>query len=346
MEELQDALEDAQYVNAINLKEGPRPITAWDDPSEDSLKEWKNKKINEWTETLKGKEECPEPLSFEWILQSALGFFMFAAFVKDSEEYYLHMNFIEEILRWRKSVGSYRGHHIRVIYELCRTVPCRDKETGNLKLPQQRKRSQNDLEYRSGGTKLSSDKLVTLSSACLDNENQHSSIGLKGEVLCDIINAIEALLLPEDENVEEEDRFESSTHSSDFSKKSTKRIKSEVNIESLCDTYDETNEVSMDSCDFNLFITRSSVRNFCNLNESVFDVAEQIIIQCLYQRFWTSFQSSPDWIKLMNYLWHQDKKVKEEDFFLMRVLGRGGFGLVNGTYTGSASIASFIPIVH
>jgi hypothetical protein len=102
----------------------------------------------------------------------------------------------------------------------------------------------------------------------------------------------------------------------------------------------------MGSCDFNLFITRSSVRNFCNLNESVFDVAEQIIIQCLHQRFWSSFQSSSDWIKLMNYLWHQDKKVKEEDFFLMRVLGRGGFGLVNGTYTGSASIARFIPIVH
>jgi predicted RND superfamily exporter protein len=38
MEELHDALEDAQYVNAINIKEGPRPIKAWAEPTDRDLK--------------------------------------------------------------------------------------------------------------------------------------------------------------------------------------------------------------------------------------------------------------------------------------------------------------------
>jgi hypothetical protein len=158
MEELQDALEDAQYVNAINLTDGPRPIAAWDDPSEDTLEEWKNKKLKEWSGNLKDKEESPEPFTFDWILQSALGFFMFASFVKDSEDHYFHMNFIEEILHWRKSVGSIRGHQIRIIYELCRTLPSRDGETGKLEFPKQRKRRETVLKYCFRGTKLSSDE--------------------------------------------------------------------------------------------------------------------------------------------------------------------------------------------
>jgi hypothetical protein len=331
MEELQDALEDAQYVNAINLTDGPRPIAAWDDPSEDTLEEWKNKKLKEWSGNLKDKEESPEPFTFDWILQSALGFFMFASFVKDSEDHYFHMNFIEEILHWRKSVGSIRGHQIRIIYELCRTLPSRDGETGKLEFPKQRKRRENVLKYCFRGTKLSSDELSKLSSDCLDNDNRDSSIGMKGKVLSDIINAIEALFLPEDEIVEE-DHFEISTHSSHTSKKSSKKLNSDGNIASLCGTHDESNVSSTASCDFNLYVTRSSIRNFCNLDESVFDVAEQIIIRHLNQLYWTPFQTSSEWVKLMNYLWHQDQKVKEDDFFLMRVLGRGGFGLVNGTY--------------
>jgi beta-adrenergic-receptor kinase len=345
MEELQDALEDAQYVNAINLKEGPRPIAAWDDPSEDVLQEWKNQKIKEWTETLKDKEEFPKPFTFEWVLQSALGFFMFAAFVKDSEDHYFHMNFIEEILRWRKSVGSNRGNQIRAIYELCRSVPPRDKETGKLEFPKQRKRRENDLEYCFRGTKLSNDELGTLSSDCLDNDNRDSSIGIKGKVLNDIVTAIEALFLPEDETLEE-DHFEISTHSSEYSKMSARKIKSDKNNESLCETHDESNGVSTSSFDFNLYITRSSIRNFCNLNETVFDVAEQIIIRCLHQQYWSSFQNSSEWIKLMNYLWHQDQKVKEEDFFLMRVLGRGGFGLVNACKKGTTGALYAMKIMN
>ena len=34
--------------------------------------------------------------------------------------------------------------------------------------------------------------------------------------------------------------------------------------------------------------------------------------------------------KLLNFLWFHDRTVVEEDFFIIRILGRGGFGLVHG----------------
>ena len=47
MEELQDAIEDAQYVNAIaTQEEGPRPVLAWEIPTEEQLAAWETK-INE-----------------------------------------------------------------------------------------------------------------------------------------------------------------------------------------------------------------------------------------------------------------------------------------------------------
>ena len=56
MEELQDALEDAQYVNAINLDEGPRPITAWEKPSEEEMSNWKSGLKKVWNDDKKKDE--------------------------------------------------------------------------------------------------------------------------------------------------------------------------------------------------------------------------------------------------------------------------------------------------
>eukprot|EP00568_Trieres_chinensis_P014499 CAMPEP_0183325702 /NCGR_PEP_ID=MMETSP0160_2-20130417/80212_1 /TAXON_ID=2839 ORGANISM="Odontella Sinensis, Strain Grunow 1884" /NCGR_SAMPLE_ID=MMETSP0160_2 /ASSEMBLY_ACC=CAM_ASM_000250 /LENGTH=57 /DNA_ID=CAMNT_0025493529 /DNA_START=127 /DNA_END=296 /DNA_ORIENTATION=- len=44
MEELQDAIEDAQYVNAIsNVEDGPRPVIPWEKPTEEQIAEWKDR---------------------------------------------------------------------------------------------------------------------------------------------------------------------------------------------------------------------------------------------------------------------------------------------------------------
>lgn len=64
MEELQDAIEDAQYVSAISsVEDGPRPVLPWPDPEEEDLAAWKAKvlsKYEEDTEKQKKKKKKPE----------------------------------------------------------------------------------------------------------------------------------------------------------------------------------------------------------------------------------------------------------------------------------------------
>jgi beta-adrenergic-receptor kinase len=81
---------------------------------------------------------------------------------------------------------------------------------------------------------------------------------------------------------------------------------------------------------------RSDMRNLSlvssTLPENLFDEAELVVADNIREKYWTGFQSSEYHAKLLNFLWFQDRTVVEEDFFVMRVLGRGGFGLVTGEY--------------
>lgn len=83
-----------------------------------------------------------------------------------------------------------------------------------------------------------------------------------------------------------------------------------------------------------------SIRNLSlvsnELPESLFDDAETIVAMNLRDRYWVGFQSSAHHTKLLNFLWFQDRTVVEEDFFVMRVLGRGGFGLVTACKKGTS----------
>lgn len=69
-----------------------------------------------------------------------------------------------------------------------------------------------------------------------------------------------------------------------------------------------------------------------SLQADLFDAAELVVIESLRRMYWVSFMNSDYWIKLKNFLWYQDRRVLPEDFFVMRVLGRGGFGLVTGLF--------------
>ena len=57
--------------------------------------------------------------------------------------------------------------------------------------------------------------------------------------------------------------------------------------------------------------------------------------------FWEGFLQSEQYKRLRNFLWFQDRRVVPDDFFTMRVLGRGGFGSVIGKchdFTGSSVV--------
>ena len=66
------------------------------------------------------------------------------------------------------------------------------------------------------------------------------------------------------------------------------------------------------------------------LRSDLFDEADIIVMASLRRDYWRKFLASPEYTKLKNFLWYQDRRVVPDDFFVMRVLGRGGFGLVTG----------------
>lgn len=63
---------------------------------------------------------------------------------------------------------------------------------------------------------------------------------------------------------------------------------------------------------------------------SMFDRLDAIVFSCLQENFFRGFLTSPEWRKYLSLMLAGQKKVTEADFTLFRVLGRGGFGLVNG----------------
>jgi len=69
-----------------------------------------------------------------------------------------------------------------------------------------------------------------------------------------------------------------------------------------------------------------------SLKFDFFNRAEQVVMESLSRDYWNAFVQSPYWTKLQHFLWYQDRRVVPDDFFVMRVLGRGGFGLVTGTW--------------
>lgn len=63
---------------------------------------------------------------------------------------------------------------------------------------------------------------------------------------------------------------------------------------------------------------------------NLFDKLDTIIFHYLQEKHWETFRNSEDYVKYFNFLTLSEKPVTENDFSLFRVLGRGGFGVVNG----------------
>jgi len=119
MEELQDAIEDAQYVNAIsNVDDGPRPVLPWEIPTEEQLAEWKDAVVNNAKKKASSKRKssgAPDPFGFDWTLEQALGFFLFSSYLKETCRDYVQINFVEEVLRFKQARGGARRDSVRRI---------------------------------------------------------------------------------------------------------------------------------------------------------------------------------------------------------------------------------------
>ena len=75
-----------------------------------------------------------------------------------------------------------------------------------------------------------------------------------------------------------------------------------------------------------------SVRNRkdANILNDLFIKVDIVIIESLRKQYWEQYIESESYTKMKNFLWFYDRPVVADDFFSMRVLGRGGFGSVTG----------------
>jgi hypothetical protein len=82
------------------------------------------------------------------------------------------------------------------------------------------------------------------------------------------------------------------------------------------------------------------------LPTDMFDKAEYVVMESLRRQYWDGFVQSSYFTKMKHFLWYQDRKVQADDFFIMRVLGRGGFGLVTGTCCVVGGLCGWYESVH
>jgi beta-adrenergic-receptor kinase len=373
MEELQDAIEDAQYVTAIAAQEdGPRPVLPWNLPNAEQL--------GAWQRTVR-KRDGPEAFSIEWTMSSRIGFFLFSSFVKQRRNDYTRMNFCEQVVRFKAMQGRPRLEQARHIVADFLSPRCDDPEKpGFLREPPRTEINEYSLEREK--TKVGASRLSELIEAYLDYPIcSETCIGVKGSVRKQIYTELvelerternltlpaslpTTLIVPETSKVllgnGGDDQHSEIT--ADYSANNVEKSKLTVSnlsgeggptnndivksnesaTQSLATRQSKTDSIiSLASSASDISSMRDLTHRFRsnsqkNISRHMFDEADAIVMESLKRDYWDQFVASEEFLKLQNFLWYQDRRVMPEDFFVMRVLGRGGFGLVTACKKGTS----------
>jgi len=313
MEELQDAIEDAQYVNAIaTQEEGPRPVLSWEFPDEEQLAQWEEKTKKDASKDPYG----PEVFGIDWCLQSAIGFFLFSEFLKDTCKDYLRINFVEDVIQWRKMRGQQRLDRAkRIVQKYLTKVPI-DNITGQRVYPEKREIIGYDVFREFPRLGLSDDELKDLISKNKIEPHDPESIPttnclrMSGPVIDEIEKDIS--LLEKDRDKEE---------SAELMKSAELEVATSnlPNRRSIREKYSNMKQ-----------LTESLKTDDPSILEDLFVNLDVLVVESLRREYWDSFKESNRYTKLKNFLWFFDRPVVVDDFFSMRILGRGGFGSVTG----------------
>lgn len=329
MEELADAIEDAQYVNAIaSQDEGPRPVIRWETPDTDELERW------EASLKATAATSSARPLNFEWTCQNPIGYFLFSSFVKDraatEENDFPRMNFCEEVLRYRaikskqgrlEKLGSIAKDFLGFQSQSKTFTETTAESTGDEQTTQYYQwilppRTEIDETNLCRSPDMAGVDDETLRAFCDFPIKSESCIGLKGQVRQDILKVVEegaALLRWKSKEVLVEEYRRHKAQSQRFSPNQT---------QSTLPRSESTSTL----------ITSQTSSHPDAMTSFLLDKAEAVIMESLKRTHWDKFVQSPEWLRCRQLLWYQDRPVIADDFFIMRVLGRGGFGLVNGTF--------------
>jgi hypothetical protein len=328
MEELQDAIEDAQYVNAIaTQEEGPRPVLSWEIPTEEQLTEWDAKIRKE------ARPGDPEPFSLDWSLQSAIGLFLFSAFLKDDCNDYLRINFSEEIIRWKRLRGKHRVERAKKIVEVyLKELPV-DDVTGDKVYPEKTQIDEYDLIREVPKFSMSDDEFQKLCSMSINSDSSAKNcLGIDGPVLEEVFAALKT-----------------------FDLLVARQRKSAPIIRTPVDEPQESGNTE-DAVSYRLKLQKEKfsslkeltqswkVKKDSHLPDALFDKVEAVVVESLRRDRWQAFQESEQYTKVKNFLWFADRLVVPDDFFTMRVLGRGGFGSVIGKYPSNCRVSVLYPL--
>ena len=419
MEELQDAIEDAQYVSAISsVEDGPRPVLPWDIPDDADVYDNHGNIISEglvtWKEVVltkhakeedsdKGAEKKlpPKPFDFEWTLAHALGFFLFSAYLKESAKDHVEINFMEEVIRWKGTRGRLRAEKTSFIVNnylspLSESDAAANKKAAANAITANANATNNDEpnpaeQDENGGERTASTTTTATTNDGGEGDNAATAdddTNNNGEKAAETTAASSAIPMPtplagppitdinehdlarEPTTFSAEEIQEMRTNSDDPTKTCigvggqvlesiltrVDKLRNAPGFASLSegvsssrddndnDTGNNNNgKSSEEQSEEKKEERKRSIRNMSivsnELPEDLFDRAEVIVAENVHEKHWAGFQSSKYHAKLLNFLWFQDRKVVEEDFFVMRVLGRGGFGLVTGEF---ACLLSFL----
>lgn len=366
MEELQDAIEDAQYVNAIaTQEEGPRPVLSWEIPTEEQLEEWEVKiRRKNAANRSSSSDPLPTPFTLDWYLTSAIGLFLFSSYVKDVRDDYLRINFLEEVIRWRKLRGKHRVERAKKIVQVYLKELPTDSATGEQILPEKTQIDETDLSRSPPATvsKMSDTEFQQLYSSCWDESKKTNCLGLKGELVEEIIETLRSV-----EKAMMTRRSTSSSFSAAaintsgaFSVGSAVEPPQEQSSSALqasgrsvpggTGMPDDASTTSRESQ--KEIAKRKQMEKYSSLKELtqsyrvnapdstlpdiVFDKVDAMVVESLRKDYWEEFKQSEQYTKLRNFLWFQDRTVVPDDFFTMRVLGRGGFGSVTACKKGTS----------
>lgn len=323
-----------------NQDDGPRPVLPWEIPSEEALAEWK--------ETVRRREaeagEGREAFTMEWTLCSALGMFLFSAYLKDKCNDHVRINFAEEVSRWRNLRGRQRAQKARNIVSLYIATRERelDEETGEPKLPPKTEIDETELE-RHTTLHLSEEEMQQLFEQNSDPSCSKCCVGLDGPVRDEIITAVSQYRSTRANNPTStsEDSQGQSSATVASKENSSSRGNGAVALDGKSPNEPSNiNEMSNSDGKEKASVSPSSGGRAPKVQpvfqNDLFDKAEAVVMESLKRQYWESFEQSEEYTKLLNFLWFQDRKVVEEDFFVMRVLGRGGFGLVTACKKGTS----------
>jgi len=320
MEELQDAIEDAQYVNAIATQvEGPKPVLSWEIPEEDQLSEWEETKKKDALKDPNG----PEVFGIDWCLQSAIGFFLFSEFLKDTCDDYLRINFIEDVIQWRKMRGTQRLDRAKRIVQKYLTKAPVDSVTGHQIYPEKREIVTNDIYRKAPRLEHSGDDLKDFQNKIEPpdptSEPTSNCLGISGPVLDEIANDISRVEMNNDtEEAVSCDLVESAELII-----ATQNLPNRKSIREKYSTLKQLTE-------------SLKIGGDPSILDGLFLKLDVLVVESLQKEYWKEFTESEQFTKLKNFLWFYDRPVIVDDFFSMRVLGRGGFGSVTACKKGTS----------